>query len=785
MKSSMLLAAATLVVGMAVGYFVGASQSVETSNTETASTPAPTSAPPTDAASADRRAPSRRAATKESIDLSSIKIDVPPAPAGDGTITGLVVDADGKPLAGVLVRATPSGGLDVADGDEPRRARGSPPPPVDVERAVRQLVTRLRQEDAARRETTTDAAGAFTLTGLGYPTYDVSAWLVGWKVERTRGRSWEPTPVGGRCDFRATQIHALTASVLLPDGTPAQEATISWKPTAGGDGDSASWKPGSPEIEIAPGTYEITASANPASTGDSFKPPIRIRRSRRFRSADSDDDETLWRSEPQTVVVETGAAQTLTFQLKGRPGILVKVDYAAADHPSAVRIAAMKLDGGASQDPSRLLGDEHVRARWLTDSTEGAIAGLEPGTYLVGATFRGGIVGPTAVVSVGGDVVVQELRVSATDLRDWVKVWVRGPDGAPVSDATIECGCDGEHGSGSGEIETSPEADGSYRVAHYEHGGPDSYRSSSTSNDGPGLGKRTYYVKATSKRYGTAGTTYDPAKDREITIEMTAPALVRVTISGFSASPDRDRAVVVLEPIERGTGERFSDELEADIDAQGVAKFPPVRAGTYDVVLRLAKSASRSDKSNARWGGTVVARVRQTVAAGEASLTMALGALFELVVTFDRDAPSIERVGADGTGSFVDRARGVDGEKKTTYRNLTAGRYRLVGRAGEMFVDVNGDATVAFVPRPFNAFHFEVSEKGYVHDLGLKTGDLVIAIDGVEFTERASMDAALEASKSRETSKFTVLRGGQRFDVVADGKRLEEDDGSWYTPWAR
>jgi hypothetical protein len=47
------------------------------------------------------------------------------------------------------------------------------------------------------------------------------------------------------------------------------------------------------------------------------------------------------------------------------------------------------------------------------------------------------------------------------------------------------------------------------------------------------------------------------------------------------------------------------------------------------------------------------------------------------------------------------------------------------------------------------------------------------------------MDAALQASKTRESSTFTILRDGRRFDLAADGKRFEEDDGSYYQPWSR
>src|SRR6185436_7491088 len=124
--------------------------------------------------------------------------------------------------------------------------------------------------------------------------------------------------VGGRCDFRAKQVHSVTASVLLPDGTSAQAATISWKQAGDDDENSAFWKVGSPEIEVSPGTYEFTAAANPAPTGGSVEVTTSFVVGGR-RHAVRSDDESLWKSDPQTIVVEAGASQTLTFQLKSRP----------------------------------------------------------------------------------------------------------------------------------------------------------------------------------------------------------------------------------------------------------------------------------------------------------------------------------------------------------------------------------------------------------------------------------------------------------------------------------
>jgi len=792
MRASILLAVVMLIVGGAVGYLLGVARPAPENETpraapSTAKAPAPAETPIEEASSPERRAVSRRARGGE--DVAVPKTDGPPPQSGDGKITGVVRDLDGARIAGVLVRAAPREENDadafdaeiaranVAAGviDESHPKLGAPPR-RDVERQIRDYAIRMRRADAACRETTTDASGAYSFEKLGEKTYDVGAWLVGWRIERTGADRWGPVQVGGTCDFTAKRISSATVSVLLPDGTPATQAVISWKATSADDVDSTTWRPGSPEIEISPGTYEISATSNPAARGSSGDVFV-VRRG--GRSSDSDD--SLWKSEPQTVVVDGKTSPALTFQLKSRPGVLVKAIYAGAQHPSSVRIAALRLDGGAAADPSRLLGDARVHARWLTDATEGALA-LDPGSYLVGATFRGGIVGPTAVASVAGDLAVRELRVERTDLRDWVKVRVLGPDESPVTDVVFEVGCNGDEGSGSGETQASLDADGSYHVEHYEQDGPGFYRSSSWSGGGLGAGKRTYFVRAKSKRFGTTEATYEPGKDAEIVLRMIEPARVRLTISGYAENPDRDRAVVTLEPKTTGELHRRRDDVEGEIDAKGIATFGAVAPGKYDVVLRLAKSESRHDRMNARWAGTEAGRLSVDLRPGAVELSMAIGAFFDLVVTFEGDAPSLARDGSDDGGR---RGKIADGGGRETFAGLSPGRYRLASAAGAMTVDVSAATTVAFAPRPLNCFHLQVSERGYLHDLGLKTDDLVVAIDGAELTDPSQMQAALEATKTREKSTFTILRDGRRFDVTADGTKFEEDDGSWYRPWSR
>lgn len=770
-----------LAVGGAGGYLLSpgaAPAAAPTSAADRGSSPPGGPPPPGTAATPPAGAPTAGAARSAPAGPAAA-----PQGTGDGTITGKVVGPSGDPLAGVLVRAAPIHDWFDPEALDPDLPPGSPPPRPDVDSLVREYEAALRRGEESHREASTDATGTYLLEGLASGTYHVQAWLAGYRFERTRGSEWVSVPVGRTCDFRGKPMRSVRVSVLLPDGSPPRSATVSWKAVEGDEEQSAPWRPEDPDIPVDCGTFEFTASANAFQDAEDGEgsPAIVGRRWRRWDG----EGGTAYRSEPRTATVATEGTSALEFRLRGQPGILVKVEYASADHPTAARIAAVPMEDGKVPEPSRLLGEEGVVSTWVDESGRGLLGDLEPGTYLVGVTFRGGATGPTTTVVVGDDLATQEFRIPG-EVRDWIRVWVRGPDGAAVDDAEIECGCRGSEGNGTGEVEVAPEPDGSYRVEHFEMQAPH-LGGGSFSGEELGPGPRTYFVRATSLRFGTGEAIYDPARDREVTVAFAAPAFLRVTLAGWADHPDRDRASLSLEEKPEEGRDRAND-LQAGFDLTGTARFGPLNPGKYEVALCLSgiDRSSRGSRRLRHYGGTVVSRVPIALKSGETPLTIPFLSLSSLTVTFEGDAPNLQQLGADGAPEWRRGGGQVEKEKGSiTFEDLAPGRYRLVGRTGDMWVDVPAPMPVAFAPSPFNAYFLQVLDQGYLRDLGLRTGDLVVAVDGFEFKDRFTMDVALLASKARESSTFTILREGQRFDVTAEGRRVEEDEGSYYQPWSR
>jgi hypothetical protein len=706
---------------------------------------------------------------------------------GGGVITGTVKTKDGRPLEGALVRAEPmiewkepeSPDSDLPPGSPPSSARGE-----IRRRAVEEYYARSR---AGRREAVTDAQGRYALEGLADKAYNLEAWRAHYRIEMSGSEGWRTIAVGRACHFRAIPVRAVRVAVLLPDGGVPEHARISWTASEGGANGSSPWRSEEPRIVLDHGTYGLTATIEP-NTDDASSFARRFSR----RPGDGPTDFASYTSDSQTVSIGEGDLPDLTFQLKGQPGLHVKVLYPTEEHPRSVRIAAVRLEPGKPANPSRLLQSRGVSSLWLEEKTEGALHELEPGTYLVGATFRGNRLGPTATATVGETTSTVELRVPPGDLRDWVRVWVRAPDGALVTDASLQVGSREGDQVGTSPANEEPEPEGSYRVEHYSSDGMNSrFNFGMIDDDSEGDEEEkekdvrcTWFVKAVSPRFGSAEAAYDPVGDREVTISFAAPAALRVVVAGWAESPDRERASLTLEP-KPESGSTDENSETAVIGPAGTATFPPRKPGKYELVLGYGTKKGRRGFRSYGWGDKEVSRTPLTLSTGETTVTVAMATLHELVVHFKGDTPNLQSVEPDGSPGDQGSSGSLDGEGVLRFSDLKPGRYRLVTQDGDMWLDVPSSGPVSFRVNPFNSYRLKVEEEGYLHGLGLKTGDLVVAVNGAEFKDRATMDAAFLLSLARESSTFTVLRDGQKFDVTGDVRKLQEDNGSDVQPWAR
>jgi len=58
-----------------------------------------------------------------------------------------------------------------------------------------------------------------------------------------------------------------------------------------------------------------------------------------------------------------------------------------------------------------------------------------------------------------------------------------------------------------------------------------------------------------------------------------------------------------------------------------------------------------------------------------------------------------------------------------------------------------------------------VSRRSFIHKLGIRPGDVILAINGVEINSPEDSFSAFEQLKNEDTVIITVLRKGKRIDL--------------------
>jgi hypothetical protein len=121
----------------------------------------------------------------------------------------------------------------------------------------------------------------------------------------------------------------------------------------------------------------------------------------------------------------------------------------------------------------------------------------------------------------------------------------------------------------------------------------------------------------------------------------------------------------------------------------------------------------------------------------------------------------------------------VGEERKVVFDHVPAGTYEVQVEGGEvpqrMTFEVRAPATVRFRDEPFDAYRVRIADPSKaLGQAGLREGDLIIGIDGEEFTRGApqlkkSLFAALIMARK---AKLMVLREGEKIDVEAAPKDI-------------
>jgi S1-C subfamily serine protease len=92
-----------------------------------------------------------------------------------------------------------------------------------------------------------------------------------------------------------------------------------------------------------------------------------------------------------------------------------------------------------------------------------------------------------------------------------------------------------------------------------------------------------------------------------------------------------------------------------------------------------------------------------------------------------------------------------------------------------MKINLNADLEVTFAPKAFDCVVLAgLKAGGKIEALGLRNGDKVIRVDGEDGATGADIQRMVGESYNKETTTWTVQRGGATLNVTFNGQELSK-----------
>lgn len=323
--------------------------------------------------------------------------------AGDGEITGVVRDPEGRPVVGVIVTATPEAKpFDIALAE--RRVRERPHENRPLDDAARAAIEGELWRRHVRVTARTGSDGRYTLEGLGKARHNVAAFHEDYALKPASNAN-RVTP-DATVDFTAQPVVAVPVEVRLPEGDAPGYAWVSWRGPNGSGWET--WRPDPGEIRLPVGTCTLKAQTW-------LPEPMQSEEVERTVSAGDADG--------AAVVLQLAGRRILTARLV-LPGGL--------DMPESVDFRLRKLEGTDDVDPATLRAGESQRGARNRGAGRAIWADLEPGRYLI-AAFLGGkrLLGHT-VAELGDSSLDVDVPGDLPTEGAYLKVALLAPGGGPV-----------------------------------------------------------------------------------------------------------------------------------------------------------------------------------------------------------------------------------------------------------------------------------------------------------------------------------------------------------------
>jgi hypothetical protein len=257
-----------------------------------------------------------------------------------------------------------------------------------------------------------------------------------------------------------------------------------------------------------------------------------------------------------------------------------------------------------------------------------------------------------------------------------------------------------------------------------------------------------------------------------------------VVVAGYAGSSYVGKLQVALAPLVEGqpeseSGRRLHRSRSGDGDPfspEGVARFEGLAPGRWSVTLMV---------ETGDWQTRQVGTAEVLATHGEQTVSLALPALYDLAVR----APGL----TEGTYLFLNRTSSeaseggsfdeysnaqLDADGRALFRGLAAGDYVLRANGMSEAVEITVPcAEVVLDVTPPDCLRVAIGDmEGTMYKAGLRAGDLVVAVDGVEFGANPNFYEALMGKGSME---LTVLRDGTSLTVSL--QRIDPNSQWWNT----
>lgn len=725
-----LIAVVALLVGGGIGFAIGHQPAIK-------SAPTPVNAPDLAAANTPSnpqpdpprvdppRTESPRADTTASPGLADWIASlghIGPEP-GTGRFHGRATLPDGKPLAGVTVTAQAIAPRSMSTANDATAAE-----------QIEAYALRTLFAQHAKYTATTDADGRYEIAGLGKYSFGVSAERAGFRLSSARRGSSGWLEPDAEVNFTAEAVCELVLDVRLPDGSQPAEANYSvWhgESTSGG-----LWRPQFPRIVVMAGEGSIQFSCG---------------------------KHNQFRSDAVPFDAKSGTPTELTVQLQATLGIAVGVELPASESgKESGSMHAIYLQPNPPAEPPGALAHSLGEREWASEYSVALFSDVKPGRYRVLAV-KGRMIVAWQDITLGSEFLELTLKVPEPVAEDHVIIRVTGPSGEPLSGVSISVNIistESHSGRGADSIE---KGEGVYWVRRL------------TPDDRDATGDWRYSFDLRSQDHGSRSIEYPRDATHELHVQFQEPSSLTVTVAGLSTHPKKELLRVQLwqELNNRGgwSGMQPDGTSRTTTHESDVIKFTKLSQGKY----RFQLSLSREDDSGFRSDEVQLAEVQFDVAAGANAVTCTIPEFFTLTI----NVPDPKKVGSLSLAPAADsagrRRRYADSKElpKVVYEGVTAGEWRVFTRDGEMRVRVSADTEVTLSLSAYDCVVIsDLNAGGKLEALGLRNGDKLIRVDGLEWDTLRMFQTQVQGSMGRDETTWTVIRNGAEVDVKFRGKDL-------------